>query len=131
VEQVPEACVRLLGRAEAGELPHRPELAAVHRGVDPARERIDPGVAEIAVVVDAGVVRRVERLVLEPRDRREELTLTLGCRVVEFTLPLGGRIRPRARILGGRHLVPLPVLPLSFWVATIKPEAAPIRSKAG
>jgi hypothetical protein len=65
VEQVAEARVRLLGRAEAGELPHRPELPAVHRGIDPARERIDARVAEVALVVDLDVVRRVERLVLE------------------------------------------------------------------
>ena len=39
VEQVAEALVRLLGGAEAGELPHRPELAAVHRRIDAARER--------------------------------------------------------------------------------------------
>ena len=52
LEQVAEARVRLLGRAEAGELPHRPEPAAVHRRVDAARERIRPGVPEVAVVVD-------------------------------------------------------------------------------
>ena len=40
LEQVAEALVRLLGRAEAGELAHRPEAAAVHRRVDAARERI-------------------------------------------------------------------------------------------
>ncbi len=39
LEEVAEAHVRLLGRAEAGELAHRPELPAVHRGVDPARVR--------------------------------------------------------------------------------------------
>ena len=41
LEQVAEALVRLLGGAEAGELAHRPEPAAVHRRVDAARERID------------------------------------------------------------------------------------------
>ena len=35
-----EALVRVLGGAEAGELTHRPQAAAVHRGVDPAREGI-------------------------------------------------------------------------------------------
>ena len=41
VEQVAEALVGLLGRAEAGELAHRPQPPAVHRDarVDAARER--------------------------------------------------------------------------------------------
>ena len=57
LEQVAEALVRLLGRAEAGELAHRPELPAVHRRVDAARERVHAGVAEVALVVDVDVVR--------------------------------------------------------------------------
>ena len=39
LEQVAEALVRLLGGAEARELPHRPQLPAVHRRVDAARVR--------------------------------------------------------------------------------------------
>ena len=39
LEQEPVPRVRLRRRAEAGELPHRPERAPVHRGVDAARER--------------------------------------------------------------------------------------------
>ena len=73
LEQVAEARVRLLGGAEARELPHRPEPAAVHRRVDAARERIRARVAEVALVVDRRVVGRVERLVLDARDRRGEL----------------------------------------------------------
>src|SRR5207248_5618172 len=71
--------------------------------IDAASERIDAGITEIAVVVDVHVVRRVERLVLEPRDRREELARAFGSGVVELTLPLGGRVGPRARILGRGH----------------------------
>ena len=52
LEQVAEALVRLLRRPEAGELPHRPQPAAVHRRVDAARERERARVAEVAVVVD-------------------------------------------------------------------------------
>jgi hypothetical protein len=81
VEQVPEAGVRLLRRAEAGELPHRPELSAVHRRIDAARERID---ARVARVLDVDVVAGVEGLVLDPRDRREELSLALRRRLVEL-----------------------------------------------
>src|SRR4029079_1114872 len=70
VEEVAEALVRLLGRAEAGELAHRPELPAVHRRVDASREWIDARVAEVALVADLDVLRRIQRLVLETRDRR-------------------------------------------------------------
>jgi hypothetical protein len=65
VEEVAEALVRLLGSAEAGELAHRPELPAVHRRVDAARERIDARVAEVTLVIDLDVLRRIEGLVLE------------------------------------------------------------------
>ena len=47
-EQRLVARVGLLGRAEAGELPHRPELAAVAGGVDAARVRKLAGIAEVA-----------------------------------------------------------------------------------
>ena len=70
VEQVAEAAVRLLGRAEPRELAHRPELAAVHRLVDPARVGIAAGVAQVAVVVDVRVGRPVHRLVGNARDAR-------------------------------------------------------------
>ena len=102
LEQVVEALVRLLCRAEAGELAHRPEAAAVHRRVDAARERIDARVAEVALVVDLRRVGRVERLVLEAGDRAEELALALGRRFVELLAPLLGA-RADAGI-GGRHL---------------------------
>src|SRR5207253_8138299 len=63
------------GGAEARELAHRPELAAVHRGIDAPREGVDAGIAEVARVVDVHVVGRVEGLVLDPRDRRKGLSL--------------------------------------------------------
>ena len=87
LEEVAEALVRLLGGAEAGELAHRPELPAVHRRVDTARERIDARVAEVAVVVQVDVLGRVERLVREAGNRRGELAVTLRRRVVELALP--------------------------------------------
>src|SRR5215831_3664630 len=150
LEQVAEARVRLLGRPEPRELPHRPELAAVHRRVDASRERIDAGEAEVALVVDLDVVRRVERLVLEPRDRREELALPLGLRVVELALPLRRAVRAGARIFGRGHFkrilrggftrtsscrrdsVPIPV-PVERLVAVVicaavaAPSASPLR----
>jgi hypothetical protein len=60
LEQVVEALVGLLGRAEPGELPHRPEPAAVHRLVHAA------GVGELARAPDllgrGEVLLRVEGL---------------------------------------------------------------------
>ena len=103
LEQVAEALVRLLGGAEAGELAHRPELPAVHRRVDAARERIDARVAEVAVVVDVDVLGRVERLVREAGDRREELALALRRRVVELALPLLCAALEALLVLGRRH----------------------------
>src|SRR5581483_3948380 len=101
-EQVPEALVRLLGRAEARELPHRPQPAPVHGRVHAARERELTRKAEIAPVVDRDVVRRVQRLQLDPRDRREQLVLALRRPAVPLPAPLGGRIE-LAPILGRRH----------------------------
>ena len=117
VEQVAEALVRLLGGAEAGELAHRPEPAAVHRRVDAARERVRAGVAEVAVVVELDALRRVERLVLEPGDRAEELALPLGRRLVQLALPL---VVPAelALVLGRRHLPDCARLP--------RPRARPV-----
>ncbi len=66
VEQVAEALVGLLDRAEAGELAHRPQAPAVHRGVHAARVGKLAGVAEVAVGVPAveilGGVERFDRL---------------------------------------------------------------------
>ena len=56
--EVAEALVRLLGRAEAGELAHRPEAAAVHRRIDASGERVLAGVAEVARVVDVDALGR-------------------------------------------------------------------------
>ncbi len=109
LEQVAEADVRLLGRAEAGELPHRPEPPAVHRRVDAAREREGAWVPEIAPVVEVDVVGRVERVDRQPGNGREERVALGGClvaipapllRVVEArTVPGRGHAR---RILRGR-----------------------------
>ena len=57
-EQVLEARVRLLRRAEAGEHAHRPEAAAVHRRLHAARERVLARQAEVAHVVERHVGRR-------------------------------------------------------------------------
>ncbi len=47
LEEVLEALVGVRRRAEAGELPHRPEPAAVHRRLDAAGERELPGQPEV------------------------------------------------------------------------------------
>ena len=106
VEQVVEPRVRLLRGPEAGELPHRPEPTAIHRRVDAARERIRARVAEVALVVDLDRVGRLERLVLDPRDRGEELAFPFGNGVVQLLAPRAGCcLLPR---LGGRHAGILP-----------------------
>ena len=102
LEQVAEALVRLRRGAEARELAHRPELAAVHRGIDAAREGMDAGIAEVAVVVDVNRVRRGQWLVLEPRDRGEELSLPLRCASVQLLAPRLGGVQ-RAAVLGRGH----------------------------
>ena len=56
LQQVLEARVGLLGRAEAGEHAHGPEPAAVAGGVDATREGIAAGQAQVTLVVE--VVRR-------------------------------------------------------------------------
>src|SRR5207302_5208201 len=103
VEEVAEALVRLLSGAEAGELPHRPEPAAVHRRVNPAREREDARVAEVAVVIDPDGLRCVERLVLEAGDRAEELALAFRGRLVELLPPLLRLAAQVAAVFGRRH----------------------------
>jgi hypothetical protein len=109
LEQVAEALVRLFGGAEAGELPHRPEPASVHRRVDAAGEREDAGVSEVAVGVDLDVLGAVERLVLEARDGAEELALALRRGLVELATPFAAAPEP-GPVLRLRHelIVPFP-----------------------
>ena len=102
LEEVAEADVRLLGRAEAGELPHRPELAPVHGRVDAARVGEDARVAEVTLVVGGDGVGRVERLDREARHRREE-RVPLGGGLVEVATPGFGAVETRA-VLGRGHV---------------------------
>ncbi len=102
VEQVPESLVRLLGRAEARELPEGPQPAAVHRRVDAARVRVLA--RESRVFLD--VVRGVERVYLLARDRREE-RFPLGRLQVLLAVPAlcvgqAGRIGHAPESTGGR-----------------------------
>ncbi len=57
-EQILVALVGLLGVAHAGVLPHGPQPAAIHRGLDSAREWILPGVADLALLIPALEIRR-------------------------------------------------------------------------
>src|SRR5438067_5510286 len=62
-------------------MPHRPQPPPIHRRIRPARERELTRSAEIPLVIHLHVPRRIQRLVLDPRDRREENTLAFGsCR---------------------------------------------------
>ncbi len=51
-EQVAVALVGLVGRAEAGVLPHRPQPSTVHVGLHPAREGGQAGKPEIALGIE-------------------------------------------------------------------------------
>src|SRR5207249_904159 len=63
LEEVLEAGVGVLRPSEAGEHPHGPEPAAVHRRVDAARERVLAGPAQPLGLRAVGrVLGRVERL---------------------------------------------------------------------
>ncbi len=77
-EQVVEALVGVLGRAEARELAHRPEARPIHRGMDAARVRERPWCGELRGRVESlEVVRRVKRLDRDLGERGESL-LPLG-----------------------------------------------------
>ena len=57
-QQILEAGVGLLGRAEAGEHAHGPRLTAVAGGMDPAGEGVAPRQPQVAVVIQVGHVGR-------------------------------------------------------------------------
>ena len=67
-DQVVEALVGIRRVAEPGVLAHGPGLLAVHEGMDPARERVLAGRADLSRTAGRfHVGRRVERLDLDPR----------------------------------------------------------------
>ena len=70
LQEVAEPAVRVLGRSEAGEHPHRPEPAPIHRRMDPAGER---GLARVADAVErpGGRARRVDPVDRYPAQGRE------------------------------------------------------------
>ena len=97
-EEELEAFVGLAGGAEAGELPHGPEPAAIHGGVDAAGERILAGIAEVGVGIEAvESFRRVEGVDGHAADGGGRLLAQAGGGV--FLLPaLGGGV-----VGGGGH----------------------------
>ena len=83
--------------------------------------RSDPVAQRVRVHID------VEELRSQIADDRQ-VDLVLEFR--ERVLPEGGCDRRRRReSLVEFHLVPLPVMPSSFWVASTKPEAALVRGQ--
>ena len=74
VQEVPEPAVRLLGGREPRVLAHGPEAAAIHRGLDPAGERVLARSPEVTILVETLEVRgRVEVAHLDPGRRLEPL----------------------------------------------------------
>jgi hypothetical protein len=70
-EEVLEALVRVIGRAEAGELSHGPEAFAIHLGVDAARvgERPRSSNARESVARALGGLHAEQKLWQDPRGR--------------------------------------------------------------
>src|SRR5213076_3387626 len=99
-QQVAEPAVGVLGGAQACVLAHRPQTAAVHRGVRAARERERPGVAEaVAGVPSVEVSWLVEGPELDARVRDAAL-------VAHRITPRGGTRAardPPARMRGRRR----------------------------
>ena len=100
-EQIAKAAIGILGRAEARELAHGPQPAAIHRGVNAARVRRLAGIAEIALGIpirevglgveppnriarDGGEFRRALRRFLECGPQRVFFPLALGRGMVFF-----------------------------------------------
>ena len=93
-----ESLVGLPRGAETGELPHRPQPPAIHRGMHAAGVGILARKAQIGFVVPAfEVVGRVERIDRHAADGRGRLRAGLG--LFDFSLPSG----PLFAIDGGCH----------------------------
>src|SRR5262249_1189845 len=81
------------------------------RRVDAARERERAGTAEVALEVDVRAVGAVQGLVVDPRDRGEQLALALRRPVVQVAPPaLVGACLAPAILRGGHvtHYAPRP-----------------------
>ena len=106
-DQVLEALVGVLAGAEARDLAHRPEAAAVHRRIRAAREREAAGQADVLGRRVGDVRRRVDALHRHAASRcevgtrlrlaREELGELLG-------LPVGLLARPGASSASGSNM---------------------------
>ena len=121
LEQIAVALVGLLGARVAGVLAHRPQLLAVHVGVDAARVRILARFAESLGQVRRGVSLGVEPLISIPESVkwRGSSGPTIGAIVrcssavaMPSRLPVPGRI-PRGEDRVRRQRLVDPSLPLS------------------
>src|SRR5581483_1395388 len=117
-DQELEALVGVLAGAEAGDLAHGPEPAAIHRRIGPARERIAAGQADVLDRRIGDVGRGVGAL---DRDAagREELLLALGLLLEE-----------------GRDFLRLPARHVTFeaverfWIEHLVHDALPVSRPA-
>ena len=104
IEQVAEPLVGLLRRPEPRELPHRPQPAAVHARVHPARERILAGEADRVGRRQVRLgVQRLHRLTGQRRERARPLGrrgIALGPRLEPGSVSLP-RLRRHRPSLGG------------------------------
>jgi hypothetical protein len=103
VEQVAEAQVRLLGRAEARELAHSPQPAAIHRAVDAARVWKLTGKPDRFVGIDGEIglgVQRLDRLAGDGRERRVPLRRATEGLALPALEACQARLRGHRRSLG-------------------------------
>ena len=108
LQQVAEALVGVGRGGEAGVLAHRPQAAAVHRGLDTARERELPRAPQVACLVEARRVGRRVQVGDRQVARGAELGLPfrlLGQRPGAEAAPPGRRGRDRRRSYQHRQLV--------------------------
>ena len=94
-EEEAKALVGLAGGAEAGELPHGPQPAAVHAGVNAARVRVLAGETEVGFRIEvAELFGSIQRLDGDAADRGGRL---LARRRRRFPFPSGRGPRYRVR----------------------------------
>src|SRR5690606_34759709 len=134
VQQALETLVRLLGRTEPGEHPHRPRTAAVHALAHAPRVRERAGVAQVALEVEPlQVVWRVYRV---DRDLGKRLERGVALRVLSCGLgvllcqPLTLRLHAGIIRAASKRFAPTPSPadnPLASRASLRRTASAPIR----
>ncbi len=115
-EQIVEPAVRVLGRAEPREHPHRPDPPPVHRRMDSARERRLPRVSD-AVEPRPWGTRRVDPIDRDASQRRERILAFRALperRSQHLRLPAVASLHHRVRAAGAAR----PIGPARYFRPT-------------